>query len=107
MARVAVDEGLLDGGLLRRVDLERRHEIAVQAREARGERRAGVGADGSAGDEGEPRPGAVDHAPAGAAETGIDADDANHVCQGKAPSTAMPPPAITRRGRFQRARKVF
>ena len=90
---VAVDEGLLDRRLVGRVVADHRREPAVQrqqpVRQLAVERRM----DRAGGDEGERIAARRDDAPAGAAEAGIDAEDANlsdHAERRSADGAAMP-----------------
>jgi hypothetical protein len=75
--RVLVDEGRLDRRLLRGKLLHHPREPVVQFHEARGERGLVAGGDRAAGNVDQPVAVDVDQAPAGAAEPGIDTDDAN------------------------------
>ena len=75
--RVAIDEGLLDRRLVGAMGGDDRGEPVVEFAQPIGEGVAGFGMDRAAGDEGEPRPVGLDHAPAGMAQAGIDAENAN------------------------------
>ena len=75
--RIAVDEGLLDRRLMRPLAFDQTGQQAMDRRQALGERGCGVGLDRAATDEDQPRAGGLDHAPAGRAQAGIDAEDAN------------------------------
>ena len=80
--RIAVDEGLLDGGLMRAMGREHLVQPFVQLPQALAERQRTVALDAAASDEGKLAAFRDDDAPAGLAEAGIDAEDANRGCHG-------------------------
>ena len=75
--RIAVDEGLLDRRLGRPLAFDQPRQRAMDEREPLGQRGRRVGVDRAAGDIAEPRPRDFDHAPAGVAQAGVDAENAN------------------------------
>ena len=75
--RIAVDESLLDRRLGRPLAFDEARERAMDRREPLGERGRRVGVDRAAGDIAEARSHDLDHAPAGVAQAGVDAEDAN------------------------------
>lgn len=77
--RVDVDEGLFDCGFIRLVLVDDGAQLFGKVGEAVGQIGLGIGIDDAVGDPGEP--GAIhgDHAPAGVAEAGIDAEDSDHL----------------------------
>ena len=74
---VAIDEGLLDRGLVRRVLRDHAAQAVVDRDQPHRQRRLVVGHHRAAGEKRESVAVDHDHAPAGAAEPGIDAEDAN------------------------------
>ena len=95
---VAVDEGLLDRRLVGRVVANDRGEAAMKREKALGELAVERRVDGAGGDEGERVAARRDDAPAGAAEAGIDAEDANlsgHAPRRSADTSAMPAAVTT------------
>ena len=75
--RILVDEGLLDGGLLRLEAGDDAHQALVELAQAIGQLGLRIRRDEAAGDVGQAHPVCLDDAPAGAAQARIDADDAN------------------------------
>ena len=75
--RVAINEGLLDGGLDRRKLGQDARQAVENLPQSRAQTLGLVGDDRPAGDEAEPAAVGVDDPPAGAPEARIDADDAN------------------------------
>ncbi len=80
--RVLVDEGRLDGGLVGPEFVENAHQPVMDGEKPHGERIAIVGRHRAAADKVKPIAGNLDHAPAGAAEPGIDAENANRAGHG-------------------------
>ena len=74
---VLVDEGLLDRGLARIELAEHPRKPCMDRHEPLGQRQVLARLDRAAGDEDQPVAVDVDHAPAGAAEAGVDAEDAD------------------------------
>ena len=95
--RIFVEEYLLDrrgrGPMLGDHRAERRRRAAAAARPAP---RFGIGADLAVGDMAQPIALRRDHAPAGAAETGIEADDQHRVTLGRGPRSSPASPAPRR-----------
>ena len=75
--RVAVDEGFLDRRLGRPLVVDELGDRAMDQRQPLGERSRRVGVDRAAADIGQPGPRSLDQAPAGVAQAGVDAEDAN------------------------------
>ena len=86
--RVLVDEGLLDRDLVRRELAHHRGEPVMELLEALGEAGLVVRGDRPAGDEGQPRSLDRDQPPAGAAQAGVDAEDAGRR-RGKSPAVVI------------------
>src|SRR5262249_61439558 len=75
--RILVDEGLLDGGLLRLEAGDDARETLVELTQAIGEAALGVRGDESACHIGQAHPVGLDDAPSRAAQARVDADTAN------------------------------
>ena len=86
---VLVDEGRLDRRLVRPEFFENAHQPVMDGEKPRGERVPIVGRHRAAADKAEPIAGNLDHAPAGAAEPRIDAENANRAAS--CPMTIAPP----------------
>ena len=75
-ACILADEGLLDGGLARRMLGDDCAQPLMQLQKPFGKRALVVARDDAAGDEGKSRPVDRNHAPAGSSQAGVDADQA-------------------------------
>ena len=81
-ARILAHEGQFDRRLIGPEFVENAHQAVMNDQKPRGERIAIVGGHRAAADKAQRIAGDLDHAPAGAAEPGIDAEDANRAVHG-------------------------
>ncbi len=87
VARILVDEGLFDGGLIRLVAMHDFRKTVVQLAKARGQVHVAVRGDGSGGDEAQGVAERIDNSPTRAAQAGINTDDADRVLHASPYST--------------------